>query len=81
MIWFRSLSFFGRLRPIHTTWGVSLYKITVYFEAVVHESTILLFPSRAPALPTLVQYHRTILGQYTTPLPTHVCMLYTIQYW
>jgi len=27
-------------------------------------------PPRPPALPTLVQYSCTIIGQYTTPLPT-----------
>ena len=46
-----------------------LYKIFVNVEAAVHKSTILSFP-RPPALPTLVQYYRTIIGQYTTPLPT-----------
>ena len=27
-------------------------------------------PPRSPALPTLVQYYSTTIGQYTTPLPT-----------
>ena len=48
---------------------IGLYKIFVDFEAVVHESTIRSFP-RPPALPTLVQFDCTIIGQYTTPLPT-----------
>jgi len=33
---------------------------------------------RPPALPTLVQYYRTITGQYTTPLPTYC--LYAIHH-
>ena len=33
---------------------LDLHKIFVYFEAVVHESTILSPPPRPPALPTLV---------------------------
>jgi len=49
--------------------GVGLYKIFVYFEAVVHESKII-SPPRPPASPILVLYYYTILGQYTTSLPT-----------
>ena len=34
-------------------------------------------PPRPPALPTLVQYYCTIIGQYTTPLPTpRVCAIH-----
>jgi len=56
-------------------WGgkayfVGLYKIFVYFEAVVHKAAISFPPPRLPALPTLVQYYCTIIGQYTIPLPT-----------
>jgi len=51
--------------------GIGPYKILVYLEAVVHESSILACPPpRPPALPTLVQYYCTMIGQYTTPLPT-----------
>ena len=46
--------------------GVGLYKIFVYFG--VHEATILSSP-HPPALPTLMQYYCTIIGQYSTPLP------------
>jgi len=48
------------------------YKIFVYFEAVVHDATILSPPPPPPlsALPTLVQYYCTIIGQYTTSLLT-----------
>ena len=35
----------------------------------MHES-IIFHPSRPPALFTLVQYDCTIIGEYTTPLPT-----------
>jgi len=49
---------------------LGLYKIFVYFEAVEHESTILSPPPRPPPFPILVQYHRTITGQFTTPPPT-----------
>jgi len=44
----------------------------------VHESTIFSFP-RPPALPTLVQYYCTIIGQYK-PLPTYClyAILHTI---
>jgi len=63
---------------------VSLYKIFVHVEAVVHESTIF-YPLRPPALPTLVQYYCTTFGQYTTPVPTsrlyaihHTIMVITI---
>jgi len=45
-----------------------VYNIFIYSEAIVHESTIL-SPPRPPALPTLVQYYCTIIGQYTTPPP------------
>jgi len=48
---------------------LGLYKIFVYFEAAVHDPTIL-SPPPPPALPTLVQYYCTIIGQYTTPPPT-----------
>jgi len=48
---------------------IGLYNIFVT-EAVVYESTILSPPPRLPALPTLVQYDCTIIGQYKTPLPT-----------
>jgi len=41
---------------------VGLYKIFFYFEAVVHESTILSSP-RPSALPTVVQYYCTTIGQ------------------
>ena len=46
-----------------------LYKIFFYFEAFSHETTIL-SPPRQPALPTLVQYYCTTIGQYTPPPPT-----------
>ena len=36
---------------------------------------------RPPAFPTLMQYYCTIIGQYTTPLPTSRLLLHTIQYW
>jgi len=37
--------------------------------------------SGAPALPTLLQYYCTAIGQYTTPHRSLFCMPYTIQYW
>ena len=36
----------------------------------MHKSTLISPPPRPRALPTLVQYYCTIIGQYTTPLPT-----------
>jgi len=48
---------------------VGHYKRFVYFEAVVHDAPVFYSP-RLPALPTLVQYYCTIIGQYTTPLST-----------
>ena len=53
-----------------------IYKTFIYFKAVVHESTILAF-LRPPALLTLVEYYCTIVGQYTTPLPTSRLHAYT----
>jgi len=47
---------------------LGLYKIFVYVEAVVHESTIL--SPHPPALLTLLQCYCASIGQYTTPLPT-----------
>ena len=44
--------------------------------AVVHEPTILSFPP--PTSTCIVQYSRTIIGQYTTPLPNS--RLYTIHH-
>jgi len=58
-------------------WEIDLYKIFVYFGAVVHKSTIL-SPPRPPALPTLVQHYCTMIGQYTTPLP--IFRLYVIHH-
>ena len=37
--------------------------------------------SGPPALPTLLQYYCTIIGQYTTPPRPPLCMSYTIQNW
>jgi len=61
---------------------VSLYKILFYFKALVWESIILFLPPPPPAKPTLLQYYRTPIAQYT-PRPPHrppVCMADTIQY-
>jgi len=37
--------------------------------------------SGPPALPTLLQYYCTAIGQYTTPLRPPFGISYTIQYW
>ena len=37
--------------------------------------------TRPLALPTLVQYYSTTVGQYMTPLRHPVCISYTVQYW
>ena len=47
----------------------AVINIFVYFETVVHESTIL-SPPRPPALSALVQYYCTIIGRHMTLLPT-----------
>jgi len=66
--------------------SLSLYQIFVYVEAVVHEQPLFYSP-RPPALFTLAQYYCTIIGQYTTPLPTsrlyaihHTIFVITISY-
>ena len=37
--------------------------------------------SGPPALPTLLQYYCTTIGQYATPPRPPFCMPYTLQYW
>ena len=61
---------------------VGLYTICFYFEAVVHESTILSLPP--PAHLHCPSWYNTIarlLGRIRLPHRPPVCMLYTIQYW
>jgi len=60
---------------------IGLYKIFVYFEAVVHESTIL---SSLPAHLHCPPWCNTIaqsLDSIRLPFQATVCMLYTTQYW
>ena len=58
-------------RPLAFTRYSFAYKLLCTNQPSYH------FP-RPPALPTLVQYYCTTIGQYTTPLPT--CRLYTIHH-
>ena len=83
-----TLATFGSLKVDQTlntiVFGESvlgLYKIFVYFEAVVHESTTLSFlPATCIADPccnTVARLLDSIRPFFRPP----VCMLYTIQYW
>jgi len=59
--------------------GALAYKIFFYFEAVVHKSTILSFPS-----PTCVAHPVAMLlslDRIRLRFRPPVCMLYTTQYW
>jgi len=40
-----------------------------------------LYCSPSPAKPTLLQYNRTTIAQYSTPLRPPLCMPCTMQYW
>jgi len=64
------------VRLLETGAYVSLYKLFVYFEAVVHESTII----SPPPPPTCIAHPGAILVR-PPHRPPVCCMLYTIQYW
>jgi len=59
---------------------VSLYKILLYFKALLWESIVLLLPPPL-AKPTLLQYYCTTIAQYAPRHRPSFSMPYTIQYW
>jgi len=73
-----------RLRLLHVmrrmTAQVGLNKIFVYFEAVVHESTIL-SPPRPLHCPRWYNTIARLVDRIQLPLRPPACILYTIQDW